>query len=211
MATASAEELQGRPAPVTGRTGDTGSVIVEHLRRHGAEVWTAARWLPSGHPDPHQFIAAGLSTAEGADTVAAHMHPRGRPGHSGPPARIHPPAGSPPSTTNSGRASCSESCSPRSASMAPLVPAIIHARRGVVAHISSIQRKMPLGNGTLADAGSKAALTTYSKGLATEVARTGSASTPLPSASSAPPPPNGSSPASRPATAAPRTRHAASS
>jgi NAD(P)-dependent dehydrogenase (short-subunit alcohol dehydrogenase family) len=37
-------------------------------------------------------------------------------------------------------------------------------------HISSIQRKMPLSNGTLAYAAAKAALTTYSKGLATEVA-----------------------------------------
>jgi NAD(P)-dependent dehydrogenase (short-subunit alcohol dehydrogenase family) len=51
-----------------------------------------------------------------------------------------------------------------------LVPAMIAARRGSVVHISSIQRKMPLSNGTLAYAAAKAALTTYSKGLATEIA-----------------------------------------
>jgi NAD(P)-dependent dehydrogenase (short-subunit alcohol dehydrogenase family) len=47
---------------------------------------------------------------------------------------------------------------------------MIRAGRGAVVHISSIQRKMPLPNGTLAYAAAKAALTTYSKGLATEVA-----------------------------------------
>ena len=40
-------------------------------------------------------------------------------------------------------------------------------------HISSIQRKMPLSDGTLAYAAAKAALTTYSKGLATEIAPAG--------------------------------------
>ncbi|MFE6487960.1 SDR family oxidoreductase, partial [Streptomyces sp. NPDC057757] len=41
---------------------------------------------------------------------------------------------------------------------------------GVIVHVSSIQRRMPLWNGTLAYAAAKAALTTYSKGLANEVA-----------------------------------------
>ena len=47
---------------------------------------------------------------------------------------------------------------------------MIEAGQGAIVHISSIQRKMPLSNGTLAYAAAKAALTTYSKGLATEVA-----------------------------------------
>jgi NAD(P)-dependent dehydrogenase (short-subunit alcohol dehydrogenase family) len=51
-----------------------------------------------------------------------------------------------------------------------LVPSMIAARQGAIVHISSIQRKMPLSNGTLAYAAAKAALTTYSKGLAMEVA-----------------------------------------
>jgi NAD(P)-dependent dehydrogenase (short-subunit alcohol dehydrogenase family) len=54
-----------------------------------------------------------------------------------------------------------------------LIPAMINAGRGAVVHISSIQRKMPLSNGTLAYAAAKAALTTYSKGLATELAPLG--------------------------------------
>ena len=47
---------------------------------------------------------------------------------------------------------------------------MIHARAGAVVHIASIQRKMPLYDATLAYAAAKAALTTYSKGLANELA-----------------------------------------
>jgi NAD(P)-dependent dehydrogenase (short-subunit alcohol dehydrogenase family) len=40
---------------------------------------------------------------------------------------------------------------------------------GVIVHVSSIQRKMPLHDATLAYAAAKAALTVYSKGLSNEV------------------------------------------
>ena len=40
---------------------------------------------------------------------------------------------------------------------------------GVIVHISSIQRRLPLYESTLAYAAAKAALSTYSKGLANEV------------------------------------------
>jgi NAD(P)-dependent dehydrogenase (short-subunit alcohol dehydrogenase family) len=40
---------------------------------------------------------------------------------------------------------------------------------GVIVHISSIQRRMPLYESTLAYAAAKAALTNYSKGLSNEV------------------------------------------
>jgi NAD(P)-dependent dehydrogenase (short-subunit alcohol dehydrogenase family) len=42
-----------------------------------------------------------------------------------------------------------------------------------VVHVTSIQREMPLPDATLGYAAAKAALTTYSKGLATEVGRHG--------------------------------------
>jgi len=51
-----------------------------------------------------------------------------------------------------------------------LLPSMIEAGGGAIVHISSIQARMPLWNGTLAYAAAKAALTTYSKGLANEVA-----------------------------------------
>ena len=54
-----------------------------------------------------------------------------------------------------------------------VLPDMIAAGRGAIVHISSIQARMPLWNGTLAYAAAKAALTTYSKGLANEVAPDG--------------------------------------
>jgi len=50
-----------------------------------------------------------------------------------------------------------------------LLPSMIEAGGGAIVHISSIQARMPLWNGTLAYAAAKAALTTYSKGLANEI------------------------------------------
>jgi NAD(P)-dependent dehydrogenase (short-subunit alcohol dehydrogenase family) len=46
---------------------------------------------------------------------------------------------------------------------------MIERGRGVVLHVTSIQRLMPLYDGTLAYAAAKAALSTYSKGLANEL------------------------------------------
>lgn len=51
-----------------------------------------------------------------------------------------------------------------------LIPGMIEQRRGAVVHVSSIQRRMPLWNGTLAYASAKAALSAYSKGLANQAA-----------------------------------------
>ena len=50
-----------------------------------------------------------------------------------------------------------------------LLPSMIKQGSGVIIHISSIQRRLPLYEATLAYAAAKAALTTYSKGLSNEV------------------------------------------
>src|ERR1700687_1987744 len=50
-----------------------------------------------------------------------------------------------------------------------LLPAMIAQRSGVVIHITSIQREMPLPDATTAYAAAKAALSTYSKSLSKEV------------------------------------------
>jgi NAD(P)-dependent dehydrogenase (short-subunit alcohol dehydrogenase family) len=54
-----------------------------------------------------------------------------------------------------------------------LLPGMIKQGYGVIIHISSIQRRLPLFEATLAYAAAKAALTTYSKGLSNEVAPKG--------------------------------------
>ncbi len=58
-----------------------------------------------------------------------------------------------------------------------LLPGMIQARSGAIVHVTSIQRRMPLWNGTLAYAAAKAALSTYSKAWPTRSRRTGCAST----------------------------------
>jgi len=50
-----------------------------------------------------------------------------------------------------------------------LLPGVLERRSGVILHIASIQHRLPLYDSTLAYAAAKAALTTYSKGLANEV------------------------------------------
>jgi NAD(P)-dependent dehydrogenase (short-subunit alcohol dehydrogenase family) len=53
------------------------------------------------------------------------------------------------------------------------LPGMLERRAGVIVHISSIQRRLPLFEATLAYAAAKAALTTYSKGLSKEVGPAG--------------------------------------
>jgi NAD(P)-dependent dehydrogenase (short-subunit alcohol dehydrogenase family) len=50
-----------------------------------------------------------------------------------------------------------------------LLPSMLKQGSGVIIHISSIQRRLPLFEATLAYAAAKAALSNYSKGLSNEV------------------------------------------
>src|SRR2546430_6842620 len=50
-----------------------------------------------------------------------------------------------------------------------LLPSMIAQRSGVIIHLTSIQRLLPLPESTIAYAASKAALSTYSKALSKEV------------------------------------------
>ena len=54
-----------------------------------------------------------------------------------------------------------------------LLPAMLEQRSGVIIHITSIQRVMPLPEATIAYAAAKAALANYSKGLSKEVSPKG--------------------------------------
>jgi NAD(P)-dependent dehydrogenase (short-subunit alcohol dehydrogenase family) len=135
-------------------------------------VWTTARRLPEGHSDPERFIAADLTTVEGTHTVAERVTRAG-----GIEILVHVVGGSDApaggfAVLGNGHWDAELQLNLLAAVRLDraLVPAMVAARRGSVVHISSIQRKMPLSNGTLAYAAAKAALTTYSKGLATEIA-----------------------------------------
>ena len=175
MVVRATDELTGRRALVTGSTQGAGAAIARQLEREGAEVWTSARTVAPDQPNAVRFIAADVATIEGTTIVADRIRAAG-----GVDILVHVVGGS--DSPAGGFAAIDdrhwEGELQRNLLAAvrldrALVPTMIEAGRGAIVHISSIQRKMPLSNGTLAYAAAKAALTTYSKGLATEIAHFG--------------------------------------
>lgn len=156
-------------------TQGTGAAVAALLRARGAEVWTTARHQPAEHPDPARFVAADLTTVEGCAHLVDVTREAGDVD-----TLVHVLGGS--STPAGGFAVITDEHWSAELDLnllaavrldRALVPAMLDAGRGVVVHVSSIQRAMPLSNGTLAYAAAKAALTAYSKGLAGELARHG--------------------------------------
>lgn len=169
------DRLDGRRALVTGGSKGSGRAVVDRLRAMGADVWTTARTQPEGYDRPDRFIEADTSTTEGAQTVAARIAEHG-------PLDIlvHVVGGS--STPPGGFAVISDEQWLAELSLnllgavrldRALLPSMLEAGSGVVLHFGSIQRDMPLHEATLPYASAKAALRTYSKGLANELAPRG--------------------------------------
>ena len=63
-------ELADRRALVTGGTKGVGAAVVEVLHSAGVQVIATARHVPALARDGVRFVAADLSTAEGASAVA---------------------------------------------------------------------------------------------------------------------------------------------
>ncbi|MFD9219228.1 SDR family oxidoreductase [Streptomyces sp. NPDC060064] len=166
------ESLVGRRALVTGGTKGVGAAIAERLGQAGATVLVTARSKPDDL-DPTLFVGADLSTPEGAaGVVGAALERLG-----GVDILVHNLGGS--DAPSGGFAALSEDDWAKELNTnllaavrldRGLLPGMIEAGTGAIVHVSSIQRRMPLWNGTLAYAAAKAALTTYSKGLANQVA-----------------------------------------
>ncbi|MET7937283.1 SDR family oxidoreductase [Streptomyces sp. NPDC005322] len=164
--------LDGRRALVTGGTQGSGAATADRLAQAGATVLVTARRRPDGL-DPQRFIAADLATAEGAATVVAETLDRlggvdilvNNLGGSDAPAGGHAVLGEEEWAKELNINLLAAVRLDRG-----LLPGMIEAGKGAIVHVTSIQRRMPLWNGTLAYAAAKAALTTYSKGLANEVA-----------------------------------------
>lgn len=164
------DSLAGRRALVTGGTKGTGAAIADRLREAGATVWVTARNEPPGYPYPERFIGADTATVGGAETVADRL-----PG--GVDVLVHVVGGS--HAPAGGFAALDEATWLEELNLnllgavrldRRLVPAMIASGRGAIVHVSSIQRRKPLYEATLAYAAAKSALTTYSKGLANELA-----------------------------------------
>ncbi|MEU1446764.1 SDR family oxidoreductase [Streptomyces mirabilis] len=172
MATHPGESLDGRRALVTGGTKGTGAAIARRLAQAGATVLVTARGRPD-EVEEKTFIAADLSTAEGAARVVGEVEAR----LGGVDILVNTLGGS--EAPAGGFAALGEDDWARELNVnllaavrldRGLLPGMIAAGKGAIVHVTSIQRRMPLWNGTLAYAAAKAALTTYSKGLANEVA-----------------------------------------
>ena len=166
------DSLAGRRALVTGGSKGVGAAIVARLTDAGATVMTTARTMPDDYPAPDLFVVADVSTPDGAQTVIDRVGER----FGTLDILVNTVGGS--RARSGGFAALSEEQWQDELNLnllsavrldRGLLPAMIKAGSGVVVHVSSIQRRMPLYQATLGYAAAKAALTTYSKGLANEV------------------------------------------
>lgn len=167
--------LQGKRTLITGGTQGTGAATVALFRELGTRVLTTARSRPETLPE-EMFIAADLTTPQGCRTVAETVRRR----MGGVDILVHVLGGS--AAPGGGFAALSDEEWQKELDWnlfsairldRELVPAMIEQNAGVVIHITSIQRLLPLPESTTAYAAAKAALSTYSKGLAKEVSPKG--------------------------------------
>ncbi|MFI9533059.1 SDR family oxidoreductase [Nocardia fusca] len=163
--------LEGRHAVVSGGTKGTGAAVVTRLKAAGASVTTIAR-TPAQEADADAFIAADLTDPRAVRSVGEVLAVSGAPD-----ILVHVTGGS--SAPSGGFAVLDDDRWQHELDLnllaavrldRTLVPAMIDAGRGAIVHISSIQARMPLWDGTLAYAAAKAALRTYSRGLADQLA-----------------------------------------
>jgi NAD(P)-dependent dehydrogenase (short-subunit alcohol dehydrogenase family) len=168
-------ELAGKRALVTAGTRGMGAAIVKRLSEAGATVITTARSLPDDATHPEQFIQADVSTSDGAATVVRETLAR----LGGIDILVNVVGGS--TSPPGGALAVSDDDWQQNLNLnllsavrldRGLLPSMLAQGSGAIIHVSSIQRRFPLTS-TLPYAAAKAALTTYSKGLAKEVAPRG--------------------------------------
>jgi NAD(P)-dependent dehydrogenase (short-subunit alcohol dehydrogenase family) len=166
-------QLAGRRALVTGGTKGVGAAVVQGLRKAGVQVMATARSVPATDASEGVFyVAADLSTAEGAAEVAQSVLRH----WGGLDVLVNVLGGS--SAPGGGFAALDDSLWSKemNQNLMPavrldraLLPAMLSQGSGVIVHVGSIQRVLPLPESTIAYAAAKAALSTYSKALSKEV------------------------------------------
>jgi NAD(P)-dependent dehydrogenase (short-subunit alcohol dehydrogenase family) len=159
---------------ITGGTAGIGKAVVGRLLEGGARVITTARRTTAGdlHKDHEPvFIQADLSTA-GCTKIVNEVTSR----FGGIDILVSVVGAS--SAPSGGFAALRDEEWQKELNInllaavrldRGLLPGMIKQGFGVIIHVSSIQRRLPLYEATLAYAAAKAALTTYSKGLSNEV------------------------------------------
>lgn len=156
---------------ITGGTKGMGAATLKLMLERGARVATTARSAASGLPAGVHFIAADISTREGTDKVIqGALAALG-----GIDILINNVGGS--NTPGGGALALDDEAWEDALNGnllaavrldRALLPAMVERQYGVIIHISSIQRSLPLYDSTLAYAAAKAALSNYSKGLSKE-------------------------------------------
>lgn len=169
-------ELTGKKILVTGGTKGIGEAIVKSLRTNGATVITTARSMPQDLESPELFVQSDISTTEGVKKVVKEVVAR----IGSLDILINNVGGS--SAPNGGfqvlnddywQQAFNDNLFAAVRLDRAFLPKMLEQKSGVIIHISSIQRALPLYQSTIAYAAAKAALTNYSKSLSNEVSQQG--------------------------------------
>lgn len=169
-------DLAGRRALVTGATKGIGQAVADRLREAGATVLGTARTPPGHAAAGILFVAADVGTADGCAAVAAAVQTR----LGDVDIIVHVVGGS--SAPAGGFAVLDDEEWRRALDLnllaavrldRALLPRMLARGSGVIVHVTSIQRQLPLPEATMAYAAAKAALSNYSKGLSKEVSPKG--------------------------------------
>ena len=166
-----ANEFTDKRVLVTGGSKGIGEAIVNRLRDSGGRVLATGRTVPDGS-DYKNFIQADGSTRAGTDQIIKTTLER----LGGLDILINNLGGS--SAPGGGALALTDEIWQQEFELnlfsavrldRGFLPAMLKQRSGVIIHVSSIQRTLPLHDATLGYAAAKAALTNYSKGLSKEV------------------------------------------
>ena len=169
-------ELSGKTVLVTGGTKGIGEAIVTRLRKAGARVITTARSISNDLSSSELFIQADISTPDGVKKVVSEVLTRfgvvdiliNNVGGASAPG-----GGALALREEDWHQAFNDNLFAAVRLDRSFLPKMLEQQSGVIIHISSIQRTLPLYEATLAYAAAKAALTNYSKGLSNEVASKG--------------------------------------
>jgi len=168
-------EFAGKRVLVTGGTKGIGEAAVKRFARGAARVVTTARTLPAGG-STDRFIQADVSTREGVERVIEATLDR----LGGLDILVNSVGGS--TAPGGGALALTDDDWQRTLDLNLLsavrldrgfLPSMLARGSGVIIHVSSIQRTLPLFEATLAYAAAKAALSNYSKGLSKEMSPRG--------------------------------------
>jgi NAD(P)-dependent dehydrogenase (short-subunit alcohol dehydrogenase family) len=168
--------FEGKVALVTGGTKGMGEAIVRKLVENGATVLTTARHIPQNPLAAVRYIEADVASADGTDYVAEVV--KREFGHLD--FLVNNVGGS--SAPGGGALALTDALWDAALQVnlmsavrldRAFLPVMLQRRAGAIIHITSIQRRLPLYESTIAYAAAKAALANYSKSLANEFGQHG--------------------------------------